>query len=162
MAQTISAEILRAALAGLRLQEQKIQEQIAEVEGMLGVKSGAIASTEDASTGKRRQFSAASRRKMALAQKARWAAIRGTSEQPETSTPAPTKAKRRKMSAAGRKAVGDATRARWAAKRAAESAPAKKVSKKSMGRAKKVSAKAPRVKSARVKLAAPAVSEATV
>src|ERR1035437_8526833 len=85
MPQTISPEILQAALAGLRLQEQKIQEQIADVESMLGGKS--VTSTATTDPAKRRKFSAAARRKMALAQKARWAKLKG-----ESKPPAPAKA----------------------------------------------------------------------
>ena len=163
MAQTISPEILQAALAGLRLQEQKIQEQIAEVEGMLG--GGSLVSTgaSDTPTGKRRKFSASSRRKMAAAQKARWAKLKGEAPTPEATESEPAKAKRRKLSASARKAIGEATRARWAAKRAAEQAPAKRASKKSMGRAKKASATTgKRVKRAVKKSAAPPVAEAAV
>jgi hypothetical protein len=51
---------------------------------------------------------------MAMAQRARWAAIRGESE---PSTPEAAKPKR-KLSAAGRKAIIAATKKRWALKRA--------------------------------------------
>jgi hypothetical protein len=68
-----------------------------------------------------RIISAASRRKMALAQKARWASLRKKSEPiavvAKTTGSAPAK---RKISAAGRKRIAEATRARWAAFRAAK------------------------------------------
>jgi hypothetical protein len=67
----------------------------------------------------KRIISAASRRKMALAQKARWAKIR-TGSKPiavvsKSTGSAPAK---RKISAASRKKMGEASRARWAAFRA--------------------------------------------
>jgi hypothetical protein len=141
MAQTISSEILQAALAGLRLQERHIQEQIAEVESMLDGKSVASTATVDGSIGKRRKFSAASRRKMAAAQKARWAKLKGESE-PDMASSKPVPPKR-KMSASARKAIGEATRKRWAAKRASEAAQARKAAPKKIARksASKVSAK---------------------
>jgi len=54
----------------------------------------------------RKKRSAAARRRMAAAQKARWAKAKGTEEVP---TP-----KKRRMSAAGRKAIAAAQKARWA------------------------------------------------
>jgi len=130
MPQTISPEILQAALAGLRIQERHIKEQIAEVESMLDGRPVASTATADASTGKRRKFSTASRRKMAAAQKARWAKVKGETE---PASPEPVKAKR-KMSATARKSIGEATRKRWAAKRAAEAAQAKNSAPKTMAR----------------------------
>ena len=59
----------------------------------------------------KRIVSAASRRKMALAQKARWAGLRKESQ----SVSAPAK---RTMSAAGRKRIAAAQRRRWAKVRA--------------------------------------------
>ena len=68
-----------------------------------------------------RIVSAVSRRKMALAQKARWASLRKKSQPiavvAKTTGSAPAK---RKISAAGRKRIAEATRARWAAFRAAK------------------------------------------
>jgi hypothetical protein len=78
------------------------------------------ASARGADTKTKRIVSAASRRKMALAQKARWANIRKKSRPMAVArTTSPTPAKR-KISAAGRKRIAAATRARWAAFRAAK------------------------------------------
>jgi hypothetical protein len=77
-------------------------------------------STGRPDTKTKRIVSAASRRKMALAQKARWANIRKKSRPMaagKTTSQAPAK---RKISAAGRKRIAAATRARWAAFRAAK------------------------------------------
>lgn len=157
-------EIITAAIEGFEGQKKRIDEQIAELRAMLsGEPVETTADTpEMAAPGKRRKFSASSRRKMALAQKKRWAAIKGTSEQPEPSISEAPKAKRKKMSASARKAIGEATRQRWALKKAAEAAkvvPAKKASKKAA--VKKTPAKPAKeaVKKA-AKKAVPAVAQA--
>src|ERR1051325_8082117 len=119
--QQLSHNILVAALAGLKIQQQQIEEQIAEVESMLGGSSRSQNSTSsnDSSTGRGRRRSAAVRHRMAEAQKARWAKIRGESASDASGTTAATKPKR-KLSAAGRRAIVTALKKRWAAKRAAE------------------------------------------
>jgi hypothetical protein len=67
---------------------------------------------------KRRRFSAASRRKMALAQKARWAKIKSELEEPSLPAPEPSKPKRR-ISPEGMKRIIAATKKRWRLQRAA-------------------------------------------
>jgi hypothetical protein len=106
--QKLTPEIISAAINGFESQKRRIDEQIAELRTMLPDGSPPAA-TPEATPGKRKKFSAAARRKMALAQKARWAKIKG--EQ----APKP----KRKLSAAGRKAIIAATKKMWAAKRAA-------------------------------------------
>src|SRR6202035_5797998 len=64
----------------------------------------------------RRSLSAAARRKMAAAQKARWAKVRGQSAN-KTNGSRP----KRTLSAAARKKIAAAQRARWAKVRAAQS-----------------------------------------
>ncbi len=66
---------------------------------------------------RRRRFSAAFRRKMALAQKARWANVRGQTELPPPAAE-PPKPKRR-ISAEGMKRIIAATKKRWRLQRAA-------------------------------------------
>jgi hypothetical protein len=56
---------------------------------------------------------------MALAQKQRWAKIKGESEKPAPALAPAPKAKR-KLSAAGRAAIVAATKKRWAAVKAAK------------------------------------------
>ena len=157
----LTNEIINAAILGFEGQKKQIDDQIAELRAMLsgGPAETASPTPEVAAPGKRRKFSASARRKMALAQKKRWAAIKGTSEQPEPATSEAPKAKRRKMSASARKAIGEATRQRWALKRASE-ASASKASKKTVVKAKR-KAPANRVKKA-VKKSAPAVASAAV
>lgn len=55
-------------------------------------------------------MSAAARKSIAAAQKARWAKARAEAGTPKQSKP------KRKLSAAGRKAISEAAKKRWAAK----------------------------------------------
>jgi len=160
MAQTISHEILQAALDGLRIQEERIQGQIAEVESMLGGTSKAASrATSGTSTGKRGKRSPAARKRMAEAQRLRWAKLKGTSDQPAaTEAPEPAKTKRR-MSKEGRAAIVAALKKRWALKKAAaKQATAKKSPRKTGG--KKAAAKKSTAKTPKKVAAAPASSVA--
>ena len=114
----LTNEIINAAIAGFESQKRQIDAQIAELRQMRDGTGTASAATPEAAPGKRKKFSAASRRKMALAQKARWAKIKGEAE--PAATPEAAKPKRRKMSAAGKRAIAEATRKRWKAFRAAK------------------------------------------
>jgi len=118
---TISQEILSAALAGLEAQRAKIDDHIAQVRTMLGTHSKQLGRPQNTATsegdgvsstpfGKRRTFSTATRKKMAAAQKARWARLKRPDQ--ESAAPAP---KKRTMSAEGRKRIAEAARKRWAA-----------------------------------------------
>jgi hypothetical protein len=122
MTQKLTPEIITAAIDGLESRKVRIDEQIADLRGMLdGNRTEATIEVPEAATHTRKKFSAASRRKMALAQKARWAKLKGESEPTEpAAAPAAPKRKRRKISAAGRKAIAEATRKRWEAFRAAK------------------------------------------
>lgn len=81
-----TATFLEAALEGLQLQKQRIEEQIAQVRGMLGhgkgsspkaaAKSAATTTTAAPVAKERRKLSAAARKRIAIAQKKRWAAYR--------------------------------------------------------------------------------------
>lgn len=87
-----SRDILEAALQGLEMQRQKLDEQISSVRSMLGgaartapaatkrsASSSASSSSESSSEGngrKKRVLSAAARKRIAAAQKKRWAAFR--------------------------------------------------------------------------------------
>ena len=118
MTQRLTPDIVAAAIFGLEHKKHELEIQINELRQMLGGHPKGAASTDtDAPTRKRKKFSAAARRKMAAAQKARWAAIKGESESASKIAPKPAKRKR-KMSAAGRKAISIATKKRWALKKA--------------------------------------------
>jgi hypothetical protein len=128
MAQQLTDEIIDAAIEGFNQQRARIEQKIAELRA---IRSGQPASntTPEPVPGKRKQFSAASRKKMALAQKARWAKLKGETE-PAKATATPTASKRkRKMSAAGREAIAEATRKRWEAFRAAKAQQGKAATK---------------------------------
>jgi peptidoglycan hydrolase CwlO-like protein len=79
-------EILEAALQGLEAQRQKLDEQIAQVRAMMGRRVGRPSKNAHlkngggeagrAGEGKRRNLSAEARKRIAAAQKKRWAAFR--------------------------------------------------------------------------------------
>lgn len=95
----LSAQQLRRA-ASIRDQLDSLN---AELERLLGAANG------QATPAGSRTMSTAARRKIAVAQKARWAKARGTA----------TLGTRRKMSAAARKKIAAAAKARWAKVKAA-------------------------------------------
>jgi hypothetical protein len=85
-----SPEILEAALQGLEAQKLKLDEQIAEVRAMMGKRGGrsqrssgtatAISEPERTTARKRRILSPEARKRIAAAQKKRWAAFRKSQE----------------------------------------------------------------------------------
>jgi hypothetical protein len=149
MAQQLTDEIIDAAIEGFTQQRARIDQKIAELRA---IRSGQPASsaTPEPVPGKRKRFSAASRKKMAVAQKARWAKLKGETE-PATATPTASKRKR-KMSAAGREAIAEATRKRWEAFRAAKAQQEKAATKTAVKRPKKA------IKKAKTTAAAPATA----
>src|ERR1039458_9842120 len=102
--QKLTPEIITAAVLGFEQQKTHIDAKITELKAMLPGGSSESAATTEAPTRKRKKFSAASRRKMALAQKARWAKIKGESEPSTPAKPEAAKPKR-KLSKAGRAAI---------------------------------------------------------
>src|SRR6266851_1702008 len=104
--------ILNAAREGLELQKQRIDQQITQVRAMLGIrprgrprKSAPPAPAFSPQPASRRgTMSAAGRRRIALAQKKRWAAYKKA----KSGVP-----KKRTMSAAGRRRIAEATKKRW-------------------------------------------------
>jgi len=73
MAQKLSQEIITAAIAGFEAQKERLNSKIAELHNMLHHRDGHAAAEAPKV---KRKISAASRRRMALAQKKRWAAIK--------------------------------------------------------------------------------------
>lgn len=76
-------EILEAALHGLEIQRDKLEQQIAQVRSVLGRRvgrppkeSGASSEHKAGSSRPRRQLSEEARKRIAAAQKKRWAAFR--------------------------------------------------------------------------------------
>jgi hypothetical protein len=69
--------LLSAALEGLEAQKRRIEEQISQVQAMLGRRRGRPAGNVPArEAGGRRQLSPAARKRIAAAQKRRWAEYR--------------------------------------------------------------------------------------
>ena len=126
----LTNEILTAAILGFEEQKRHIDTRITELRAVLTGGPAAPATTPEPPTRKRKKFSAASRRKMAMAQKARWAILKGESEPSAPATPKTPKPKRR-ISKEGMARIIAATKKRWRLQRAAAKAPPAKAAKKS-------------------------------
>jgi DNA-binding protein HU-beta len=144
--QKLTPEIVHAAIEGFESQNRRIDSQIDELRQLLNGGSAKPAA-ESGSPARKRKISAAGRRRMAAAQKARWAKIRGEADGEPSSAQAVAPKAKRKLSAAGRKAISEATKRRWAVKRAEAaktSAPTKKTpAKTSSSKPKKKARTAP-------------------
>ncbi len=116
---------LAAALAGYEQQRSELVERIGEIRRQLGGRDSA-ATSNDTVPGRKRTMSAAARKRIAEAQRKRWAAYRNGQEPTsgKKTVPAKNAAARptRSMSAAARKRIADAQRKRWAAVRAKKAA----------------------------------------
>jgi len=80
--------LLSAALEGLELQKQRIESQIREVRALLGKRPGRVtmdAAPAGAKPARKRQLSAAARKRIAAAQKRRWAEYRKQHASPQES-----------------------------------------------------------------------------
>jgi hypothetical protein len=133
----LTSEIITAAIDGFEAQKTRIDGQIAELRALLSCAPVEAAATSEASTGKRKKFSAAALQRMREAQKRRWAKVRGESEAPAPAdTPKEPRAKR-KISAAGKKAIAEAQRKRWAESKKAASLPKTAPAKRKMSAARK-------------------------
>ena len=120
-------EGLNGIIKQLERQKTAIERALAalrEVDATATAAQVEPAATPEAPARKRRKFSAASRRKMALAQQARWAKIKGETEPLSALTPKPALPKRR-ISAEGMKRIIAATKKRWRLQRAATKAATK-------------------------------------
>src|SRR5260370_8577532 len=126
----LTPEIITAAIEGFESQKRRIDDQIAELRALLLGRGTEPAATPE-SVKTKRKISAAARRRMALGQQKRWAAIKGTTESPsQVATPEPSKPKR-KLSVAGRAAIVAALKRRWKEKKAAAAKIAPAAPKKS-------------------------------
>ena len=109
----VTRTILEAAILGFESRRERLTEQISELRIILNGRPAESPAKSETPKRRRRKMSAAGRKAIAEAQKARWAKIRGVSA--SSSNAAKPK---RKLSAAGRKAIIAATKRRWALKRA--------------------------------------------
>jgi hypothetical protein len=108
---------LREKRSHAQIEIEKLDQIISGIESLNG--TGAAPSK----TGQpKRIISAASRRKMALAQKARWASVRKHSRPTLVAKSTGSAPAKRTISAAGRKRIAAAQRARWAKVRMAKKA----------------------------------------
>src|SRR5258706_11204739 len=120
-------DLLAMALIGYEAQKAKIDEAIRGIQAKLGHRGpGRPKAAADGAAPAKRTLSVAARRKIAAAQRKRWAAIR----EGKGVTP-----KKRKLSAAGRRAIIAATKKRWAAVRKAAAKKAKPVAKAAVQKA---------------------------
>src|SRR5215471_8873635 len=88
MAQTLTNEIIIAAIEGFEAQQRRIGEQIAELRSMLDDGNKQVNTRSDR-TPPKRKFGEDALRRMREAQQRRWAKVRGESE-----SPAPAKFKK--------------------------------------------------------------------
>jgi hypothetical protein len=113
---------LRAALLGYESEKAKIEGVIAQIQAQLGHRGPgrpkAVTDGTEQLAPKGRSMSADARRRIATAQRKRWAALKEAKVAP----PKP----KRKLSAAGRRAIIEATKKRWAAVHAAKPKGARK------------------------------------
>ena len=100
-------DLLAMALIGYEAEKSKVEAAIRDIQTQLGHRGRPKATSDGAAVPAKRVLSASARRKIAAAQKKRWAALKQAEE------PEPAKKKRR-MSAAGRARIVAATKKRWA------------------------------------------------
>lgn len=107
---------LRKDRSATQLRLEKLDQIIVGIESL----NGTEAVTPGKTTQPKRIVSAASRRKMARAQKARWASLRKAPQSAAAPSSAPAK---RTLSAAARRKISLAQKARWAKANGAAPAP---------------------------------------
>ena len=116
----LTHEIIAAAILGFEEQKRNIDSQIGELRAILDGAPNSPAATAETPKRKRRKMSVAARKRIAAAQRKRWAESKKHSQAAQPG-PKPAAAKpKRKLSAAGRRAIIAATKKRWAAVRAAK------------------------------------------
>ena len=107
---------LREKRSHAQIEIEKLDQIIAGIESLNGAGEAVSGNTAPS----KRIISAASRRKMALAQKARWAKLRGGSKPTLVAKTTSTVKPKRTMSASARRKIAAAQKARWAAVRAGQ------------------------------------------
>jgi hypothetical protein len=119
----VNEEVINAAIEGFEARKTHLNQQISELRGMLEGGSAQTGAAAEPAPRKRGRMSAAARRRIAMAQKARWARVRGVSkpESAKVKTPTP----KRRISEEGMKRIIAATKRRWRLQRAAKAKSAK-------------------------------------
>lgn len=120
MPKQLTDEIVRAAIDGFEHRRLQIDGLIAELRTLLPGGSSEAPAASEPTPRKPKKMSAAARRKIAAAQRARWANLRGESE-PGPATTKASKPKRR-ISPEGLKRIIAATKKRWRLQKAAAKA----------------------------------------
>ena len=120
---TPTEEIILAAIEGLEPKKQRIDGVTAQIRERMNGGASASAPTHSPANNGRHTMSPAARKRIAAAQRARWAALKGAAD----SKPAASQAKKAKrhISPEGRRRIIEATKKRWAAFRAAKKRAAK-------------------------------------
>ena len=119
----IDSSILGAALIGYQNRRAEIDAKIAEIRRQIdGQAPQASGSAGPVAGPRKRVMSAAARKRIAAAQRKRWAEFKKAKE-------APAPVKKRRLSAAGRKRIIEATKKRWAEVKAQKAATEKKARK---------------------------------
>ncbi len=114
-----NTEILEAALIGYQHLRDQVDQRIAELRGQIGAQPASRLTPSGVTPGGpapgKRTMSAAARRRIALAQKKRWAAYKARHGKTKPAKPA-----KRVLSPEGRARIVAATKKRWAAFRKAK------------------------------------------
>jgi hypothetical protein len=110
MLQKLTPEIIIAAIAGFEAQIHSIDSQIAELRSILDGVGHSKPADSTVTAKPRKKRSVAVRRRMALAQRARYAKLKQGPELTQHVTSKP----KRKVSRAARKKMAAAQKARWA------------------------------------------------
>ena len=132
----LDSEILQAALVGYQHQLEQIGAKMADLRSKLKGEAparAAVAEAAPAAPGGKRPLSAVARKRIARAQRKRWAEYHKAQEAP---------AKKRNMSPAARERIAAATRKRWAEFRAKKASAEKAAAKAT----RKAAAKKPAAK----------------
>ena len=108
---------LTSALQQLREERKQAQYQVEKLDSAISVLEdlvGRDGSPTRTPAGRSRVVTATARRRMAAAQRARWAKVRQQAQTPHTNQPRTTSSPKRTLSAAARRKIAAAQRARWA------------------------------------------------
>jgi hypothetical protein len=129
MPKKLNEAIINAAIAGFTARKTHLNQRIAELREMLNGGPAQPAAPAEPAPRKRRRLSVAARKRIAEAQRLRWAKVRGESK---VVTPATTKATqpKRRISPEGLKRIIAATKKRWRLQRAGTKAKSAKVAKR--------------------------------
>jgi hypothetical protein len=125
MPANLNQELLTAALEGLEVRKKRIEEQITEVRSLMR-SSGSRSTESDAQTPeqpRRRVLSAAARKRIAAAQRKRWAATKKAAAEQNTAKQ-PTASKKVATTKTAKKAAKKAAAKKAVVKKAAAKAPA--------------------------------------